>query len=373
MRKKISLFIISTVLTLVVCEFLIRITFPQISDHDVMFQFEEHIGWEFIPNKKVKIVYDDGINHYMNTNKDGFRDTSFEEKNGDDKIMVLGDSFVSNISVEDTEVFTQVMEDQLANTSVYNLGVNGYSQVQEYMLLEKWLPKIQPDLTVVFIYLRNDFTDNMGKYPWLYPRPTVAFNRNGDSDAAMQITPPSLVNYKAKAKLPFYYKSHLFLFVKRRITNIKAKMAKEKDASYAPPEVFTCRNPFSEDTKAMYDTMENMILEINQYGENNNTPIIFALAPSMFQVEDALWSEVTEYDTTIRLEKDLPNKTLLAFAKANNLEMIDLMPALQEADRTGTKMYNPQEQHWTVAGNKVVADVLSEYIKQRKAKKQDSL
>ncbi len=373
MRKKISLFIISTVLTLAVCEFLIRITFPQISDHDTMFQYEANIGWEFIPDKKVKIVYDDGINHYMNTNKDGFRDTPFEEKKGDAKIMVLGDSFVSNISVEDTEVFTQVMEDQLTNTSVYNLGVNGYGQVQEYMLLEKWLPKIQPNLVVVMIYLRNDFTDNMGDFPWLYPRPTVTFNEGGDADTSMQISPPSLANYETKKELPFYYKSHLFLFVKRRIDNIKAKMAKDKDASYTPHEVRTCRVPLSEDAEAMYETMQKLIVEINTYGQRNQTPIVFALAPSMFQVEDALWSEVTEYDTTIRLEKDLPNKTLLAFAKANNLEMIDVMPALQEEHHKGTKMYNPIEQHWTVEGNKVVANVLSKYLKQRITKQQDSL
>jgi hypothetical protein len=373
MRKKIVLFVISTVVTLLICELLIRIAFPQISDHDTMFQFEENLGWEFIPDKEVQIVYDEGINHTMKVNEEGYRDTPFEEKKGDSKIMVLGDSFVSNISVKDDEVFTRVMEDHLPNTSVYNLGVNGYGQVQEYMILKEWFPKIQPDLVVVLIYLRNDFTDNMGKYPWLYPRPTVTFNESGDTDASMQITPPSIANYTSKKKLPFYYKSHLFLFVKRRIANIKSKFSKEEDASYTPPEIHTCRNPFSEETKAMYEMMGKLMLEINQYGKDNNTPIVFVLAPSLVQVEDDLWSQVTQYDTTLRLQNDLPNATLFAFAKANHLQMIDLMSSLQEAHRSGRKMYNTQEQHWTVQGNKVVAEALSEYIKASRLKVQDSL
>jgi hypothetical protein len=368
MKKNILLLLTSTIVILAICEVLIRIILPQINDHDTMFQFEKELGWEFIPNKKGEIVYEGGIQLTVAVNEDGYRDVPFREKEGKTKIMVLGDSFVSNISVAEEEVFTKLIEDQFTDTSVYNLGVNGYGQVQEYIVLKKWLPKIQPDVVVVLIYLRNDFSDNMGKFAWLYPRPTAAF----DGDAPMQIHPPS-TDYKRKDKLPFYYRSHLYRLVKKNASNIKSKTGKETNASYTPPEVYTCRSPFSEDTKAMYETMEKLMLEMNQLGKESGTPIVFALAPSMFQVEDALWSKIVEYDSSIKLQNDMPNQTLLAFAKANNLQMIDVMPALQEADRKGTKMYNAQEQHWTVEGNKVVANVLSEYLKERKTKKQDSL
>lgn len=368
MKKNILLLVVSILLIVAICELLVRTVAPQINSHDSMFQFEKELGWEFIPNKKGTILYEGGIDLTVQVNEDGYRDVSFKNKTEMSSIMVLGDSFVSNISVENEEVFTQLMENQLANSSVYNLGVNGYGQVQEYLVLKKWFPKIQPDLIVVLIYLRNDFTDNIGKYPWLYPRPTVTF----DTDASIQINPPT-TNFKNKKKLPFYYRSHLYRFVKKSMATIKSKTGKADNAFYAPPEIHTCSAPFSDETKEMYEIMEKLLLEINQYGKENNTPIVFALAPSMFQVEDELWSQVVEYDTTIHLQNDLPNRTLLDFAKKNKLEMIDLMPSLQIAHRSGSRLYNSKEQHWTVQGNKVVADVLSGYIKGLKLRLQDSL
>ncbi|WP_298311611.1 hypothetical protein [uncultured Aquimarina sp.] len=368
MKKNILLLLISIVVMLAICEIVIRMILPQINDHDVMFQFDEKLGWGFIPNKKGSIVYDGEVNHIIQVNNDGFRDISFDTKAEPTKIIVLGDSFVSNISVEDNEVFTHLIENQLENTSVYNLGVNGYGQVQEYLVLKKWAPKIEPDVIVVMIYLRNDFTDNMNKNSWLYPRPTVVFNK----DIPIQIIPP-VTDYKTKEKLPFYYKSHLYRLVKNSISNIKSKNEKDTNTSYTPPEVYTCRNPLSEETKIMYETMQRLLIEINTYGKSINTPVVFVLAPSMVQIEDYLWSQIEAYNKGFTLEKELPNTSLLTFAKVNQLKMIDLMPALQKSHRNGIKMYNIQEQHWTAAGNQIVAYVLSDYLQQKVMRTKDSL
>jgi len=368
MKKNILLLVASTIVVLAICEVCIRLLFPQINAHDAMFQFDETLGWVFIPNKKGTIVYEGGIHHVLQVNEDGFRDFSFQSKKGSTKIMVLGDSFVSNISVKDEEVFTQVMEDQLNNTSVYNLGVNGYGQVQEYLVLKEWYPKLQPDLIMLMIYLRNDFTDNMGKFPWLYPRPTFVF----DEKNTPKIIPPS-TEFKTKKELPFYYRSHLYRFVKKSFSNIKSKTVKADDASYTPPELYTCRYPMTEDSKELYDMMERIIIEIHQYGKENNTPVVFALAPSMVQVEDELWFQLKAYDSSIQLQNDLPNATLLNFAAAHNINMVDLLPALKKADSEKSPMYNSNEQHWTAAGNKVVADVLSKYIQEINIKSKDSL
>jgi hypothetical protein len=324
-----------------------------------MYKVEKNLGWEFIPREKVKVIYDGGINHSITLNDDGFRDIPFTNKTGGNKIMVLGDSFVSNISVKDSTVFTQKMEDNLNDTSVYNLGVNGYGQVQEYLLLKKWLPKIQPDLIIVLIYLRNDFGDNVGKFSWLYPRPTVEFTY----DDKMHINQPDFTSFKVKKTPHFFYNLHLYRLVQRGLTKIKSKLISAKQDPFIPPELSICRSPLLEDTEEMYLTTQKLIGEIHQYATNNNTPIVFALAPSLLQVEDDKWSQLQLEDSGLELQRDLPNQRLKAFASANTIQMIDLMPALIQAHRNGAILYNSQEQHWTAQGNQVVADVLVEYIR----------
>jgi len=360
MKNNIILLCFSVLISLAISELVVRLIVPQSGYHDAMYQTESTRGWEFVPDREVRVVYSGGINHTINLNQDGFRDSDFRLKNEDAKVMVIGDSFVSNISVEDREVFTQVMEEQLSGTSVYNLGVNGYGQVQELLLLQEWLPLIDPDLIVLLIYLRNDFTDNVAKFPWLFPRPTATFG----SDNEVLIKAPSFDGYKEKKKPPFYYKSHLYRFVKRRLNSLRSKTAEDSNNVFAPPEIYTCQVPLSDEIQAMYDTMQQLIGAIEHYARDHNTPIVFGLAPSMFQVQDDLWSQLQAYDPSVTLQRNLPNQKLLSFAEENNYTLIDLMPMLQEAHRDGAVLYNGQEQHWSAKGNELVANYLSTYLKE---------
>lgn len=360
MRTNFLLLLISTVCTLVLCELGVRFFMPQINEHDLMFQVDKDLGWTFIPNKRGNIIYEGGIRHTIQTNTEGYRDVPFDSKNENVKIMVLGDSFVSNISVNSATVFTRLMEEQLETTSVYNFGVNGYGQVQELLVLKKWAPQLKPDIALVLIYLRNDFTDNTYKTQWLYPRPSVAFNTEG----GLQISPPSQ-NYKKKEALPYYYKSHIFRLLKQSVANIKQKTTKDFSLEDLPPEHYICRTPFSKETALMYETMKRLVLEINAYGKTLDIPVVFALAPSLVQVNDELWLKLQEADKSVSLQRDLPNRELLDFAKTHAIEMIDLMPSLRHAQNKGISMYNIKEQHWTAEGNVLVAKVLCEYLENR--------
>ncbi len=185
-RKEIGLSIFSTVIAVGLCEVFLRLLLPQVSDHAEMFEYDPDLGWRFVANKAGQIVYPGEIKNTIRTNALGFRDE--EPKHGEiKKILVLGDSFVSNISVGDDEVFTKIMEGSLGDFDVLNFGVNGYGQVQEYLLMEKWLDRIQPNVIVLIICLQNDFTDNTGNY-WIYSRPSASL---AGADSILSIRPPA--------------------------------------------------------------------------------------------------------------------------------------------------------------------------------------
>ncbi len=110
--------------------------------------------------------------------------------------------------------------------------------------------------------------------------------------------------------------------------------------------------------------MESLLTKISEEAYSQNIIPIFALAPSIFQVNKALWSEllVPKYDQNQNYDKSYPNKRMTTFANENNLFMIDLLPTLNSAYDEGYILYNKKEQHWTEKGNEIVAYTLQSFI-----------
>ena len=367
-RREIVAVLIGLLLSISAAEAFVRRFYPQImEEHDKMFQYDPHLGWKFIPNSTALIVYPGEARHYIRTNAWGFRDNP-PPLNGDKKrkILVLGDSFVSNIAVGDNEVFTDIMGRQLKNTAVLNFGVNGYGEVQEYLLLQQWLSRVNPELVIVVIYIRNDFEDNVGS-DWLYPRPFVSWDGQGRT---LKINPPpALSSGGIQPFWQFYQGSHLYRLVNLRLHVLFEKVlglnrGKYKPSFYTPPELYLCRSPMSDETKLMYSTMEELLLMISRYIGKQGIPVVFVLAPSLVQVEDGLWSSMLrEYgEKAENYVRSLPNDQLIRFANRNDLLMLDLLPTLISEARNGKRLYNRREQHWNSYGNRVVADALTRYL-----------
>ena len=77
---------------------------------------------------------------------------------------MLGDSFTWGYGVADDEVFTEVLEHNLAERGtrceVINTGVSGWGTDQEYLFLTDEGFKYEPDLVVVAFFLFNDPRNN---------------------------------------------------------------------------------------------------------------------------------------------------------------------------------------------------------------------
>jgi hypothetical protein len=254
-----------------------------------------------------------------------------------------------------------VIEAQLDDTSVMNFGVNGFGQVQELLLLEKWAPQIKPDLIIQMVYLRNDFKDNVKADNWLYPKPTAQMDTTNEisiiaapKDAIAQAT-------KKEQNKEFLERVHLYHFVRRRVANIRA-MKDGKNSKFKPPEVDICAIHLSKEVRTQYHILQQLLLQTQDKAKAKDTPIVFVVAPSIGQVQDISWDTITAYDTAVQLERSLPNRRLMQFAQRYDLKMLDLLPILREANTEGTLLYNQFEQHWTARGNALVAQAIVEFI-----------
>lgn len=91
------------------------------------------------------------------TDDRGFRtfgDINSEKK----KVFFIGDSFTQAIEASDGKTYFDLLGDSL-NLEVFAYGCRGFSTLQELMVLEKYLPEIQPD-AVVLQFCSNDFINN---------------------------------------------------------------------------------------------------------------------------------------------------------------------------------------------------------------------
>ncbi len=110
--------------------------------------------------------------------------------------------------------------------------------------------------------------------------------------------------------------------------------------------------------------MEELLLRIANYVDERGVPLVFAIAPSVFQVEEERWSRLLKYaEESEKYIRSLPNDKLMQFAEKNNLLMIDLLPKFQYEAKKGKTLYNRTEQHWNSDGNLLVAHSLLEYLK----------
>lgn len=379
-----SLAAASLLLVFVCLEVALLLWSPQRSDSGGMFIAHPELGWTFAPGRRGEIVTPGEAAHSIRTNDHGFRDDPFDPKDASTRrIIVLGDSFVSNISVEKEAVFTEVLEQSLAGVEVLNLGVNGYGQVQELLLLERVLGELSPDLVLVNLYVRNDFDDNTGR--WWSPRlsrPTAAIEPGG----AVTIEPPRRRRGERDVAVPaqkslldgfhsyHYLRARLaFLEARLRPTAARELAAPEPEASaraarrrsrFAAPELTLCAVEPDAETEQRYRTAELLLLELASRARDAGVPLILSLSPSMVQVIPELWQKLSDRATEqgLQLDRELPNRRIHSFAVRHHIPVLDLLPPLREAQMRGESIYNRLEQHWTAAGNRVVADALRGFL-----------
>lgn len=74
------------------------------------------------------------------------------------KVLFLGDSYTASIEASNEQTFYNILADSLS-FEAFAYGHAGFGTLQEYMVLDKWVDRIRPDV-VVWETCSNDFIDN---------------------------------------------------------------------------------------------------------------------------------------------------------------------------------------------------------------------
>jgi lysophospholipase L1-like esterase len=105
----------------------------------------------------------------VDINADGFRDREYPvERNGNSRIVFLGDSLTFGWGVEKSKTFEEILEAELSTTKpteIINLGAGNYNTEQEVNLFAEKGLKYKPDEVVVFYFI-NDAEPTPHKSQW---------------------------------------------------------------------------------------------------------------------------------------------------------------------------------------------------------------
>jgi hypothetical protein len=161
-RAKIVLLLVSLLVSLAVAEAVLRSRIrlwaihypPKCWRPDLYQRFDPH-GYRLWPSKRLRHLYP--VDHprplLITSNSDGFRSRR-ELRPGDERtrIVVLGDSMVFGIGVEEPERFTELLEVREPGWRVENLGMTGFGPDLMLRALETVGLDPKPDLVVLGMF-----------------------------------------------------------------------------------------------------------------------------------------------------------------------------------------------------------------------------
>lgn len=331
--------LLGIVIAIFVAETFLRITnivpmFPGLTERSAL------LGWEYIPGASANYKSTE-FDTDVKINSQGFRGQTVQipKPAGTKRIAALGDSFVAGLQVEEDQLLTSRLQNELRRQNsweVLNFGVSGYGLDQKFLMLKERIWKFQPDVVLLFT-TANDVND--------IRRNAILSGANG-----------TLTFKSFPADNPFV-KIAKRLLRKSHIANliyVKYLAPPREGGSGGPLEVQVAQGQKSEEIEKYMDLAKAIIMAADNETKKISARLIVVLGADYVQSNPKYAQELPESDKI--------NSQISEFAKRQNIEVIDLLPLFREKIAAGEKLFFAQNQHWNENGHKLVAEILERHI-----------
>ncbi len=350
---------------------------------------DEKRGWGLKPSTMGR-HQDLDFNIAVAINSKGLREPerTYERVPGKFRILLVSDSatFASGVTVEQSP--PALLERALGpeRTEVVNLSVPAYNNVQEYLLLVEEGMKYSPDLVLLGFAPSNDIQGNYQPLAEMYKknlrRPyarldatdrsiVIDFEHAERAAARMQ-----QAEAEAGGIADFFENTVVYHLIKTAVRRLGTDVRDD-------PNVFIGW-PFLADFAPEYGTRgfaKDEYVRLWQDGWRVTTAVIeamraeveksggaFALyvAPPKLQGDRRYRERLQEAFPALRLDATRINREIAAYGKAAGMPVIDVLPALEAADRAGPPgrlYYDIEDEHLRPEGHVVVVAELARQLR----------
>jgi len=369
---------------------------------DQFLQPDKVLGVRFIPGKH-GLSQEACYSTPVSVNSAGWRgrEVPIAKPPGVYRVLVLGDSFMAGMQVGDNEVFASVLEAELATrirdrrVEVINFGVPSYGTDQEYLSLREFGLAYKPDLVVLAFYGQNDVSDNYSvliSAKSVYPKPFFDV-RNGElveRPFTGWMPPPIRIARRLAAHSRLYIwvrdtaiKSPwaLRLLYRMGIVGIVPQDDRPGDdvsdvAEWRWPARWKRQIGVYEHgdqwppREHAWEITERLIGETRNLAEAHGASFVLLELSSPISVmpPPMISRLVAGHDAAI-VEQDKPSNHLAEIATRHRIDMASLIPEFRrrigDSETEFAKYYLRCDGHWTVAGNRLAAEIAGASIAQR--------
>ena len=351
-------------------------------------------GWALVPGAQ-GLRSDIDYRVDVRINSQGLRDVEHTPTAtpGVRRIVVLGDSFMEAYQVELEESLPRRLEAQLGSerVEVINLGVGGYGTAQESLALDEQGLRFAPDVVVLAFYADNDVHNNSqvlegalwGEHLKAFGRPYAV--QRGDTlsfsepplaaasawidemrrqDAARAVSDQLLfvdLGRSLLGRVAHWLGDEVFPYDPNLVLGVYATRF-DPSSSPAPWTETEYRNAW----ERAWATTQAIILRIARVAEQSGARFVLMSIPSKFQADAVYRDRVSLQFPRMKLDPTLPNERLQRFARANDLWLLDLGPAMAAHHEAGEAplYYGFRDRHWNAAGHDFAARELAAFLTQ---------
>lgn len=317
-------------------------------------------------------------------NRHGLRDIEREyaKAPGVFRVLILGDSFVEAMHVPLDATFPHVLERQLnggargGRIEVLGAGVSGYGTASELLYFEREGIRYHPDLVVLAFYPGNDVKNNS---PTLEDKLIPAYT----TDGALQRVTGEAPRKPLHGWRALLARSAAYHYLRKVLLTQHPQLAEtlvqhgllQRDVVPSVPQhdgvpvdygVYAAT--LTPEWHEAWSYTERLLDQLQSATAASGARLAIAIVSSRDQVYPQWWREVM--DTYPRMasqtwDLDAPQRRIEAWCRQHGVPCVALAPAFRtQAAQGGEPLHYHHDGHWTVAGHRVAASVLKEFLEQ---------